>query len=437
MPPFHPAAGLVQFAVFLSIGIAFGAVLEASGFGDSRKLAGQFYLRDMAVLKVMFTGIIVAAVLIHLASALGLIDLQRVWINPTYLWPGILGGLIMGVGFIVGGFCPGTSLVAASTFKLDGVAFVLGGLGGVFLFGETVQRFDGWWHSSFFGRFTVDEWLGLPKGVVLILLVAMALGMFVLGEVAEKKFGAGVRDTAAPARRRRRIAPVAAAAILALAALTAMLGQPTAARRWSWIAGRSGSDIEKRAIYVDPGEVVELKRDFTLAVRILDVRSESDYNLFHIAGSRRIDAGVVSDPALIRGLLGAPENRILFLVGNGEKVATEVWKKLKAQGVINVYVVEGGINGWLDAFPPSPCVAVRAEPGVGDDLRWRFLVSVGEEIPSAHPEVFRRDPVPDCASAQGADAGRTTWFDGRERPARDFTKKVVLQRKVVAKGGCG
>ena len=99
------------------------------------KLAGQFYLRDMMVLKVMFTAIIVAAVLIAGASAFGLLDMSRVWVNPTYLWPGIVGGLIMGVGFVLGGFCPGTSVVAASTLKIDGMLFLAGALGGVWLFG--------------------------------------------------------------------------------------------------------------------------------------------------------------------------------------------------------------------------------------------------------------------------------------------------------------
>ena len=59
MAPFanllHPGT-LVYFLVFLLIGMAFGAILEMSGFGDSRKLAAQFYFKDLTVLKVMFTG---------------------------------------------------------------------------------------------------------------------------------------------------------------------------------------------------------------------------------------------------------------------------------------------------------------------------------------------------------------------------------------------
>ena len=92
----HPGT-LGYFLVFLFIGMAFGAILEMSGFGDSRKLAAQFYFKDMTVLKVMFTGIAVACVLIFLSTSLGLLNYDRLWVNPTYLYPEIVGGLIMGV----------------------------------------------------------------------------------------------------------------------------------------------------------------------------------------------------------------------------------------------------------------------------------------------------------------------------------------------------
>ena len=114
------------YVVFLLIGFSFGFVLESAGFGNSKKLAAQFYFKDMTVLKVMFGAIIVAMVLIFGASAVGLLDYNLIWVNPTYLWPGIVGGLIMGAGFIIGGFCPGTSLVGAATLKLDAIFFALG-----------------------------------------------------------------------------------------------------------------------------------------------------------------------------------------------------------------------------------------------------------------------------------------------------------------------
>ena len=90
------------YVIYLLIGISFGFVLEIAGFGNSKKLAAQFYFKDLTVLKVMFSAIVVAMVLIFGATAVGLLDYNLIWVNPTYLWPGIIGGLIMGFGFIIG-----------------------------------------------------------------------------------------------------------------------------------------------------------------------------------------------------------------------------------------------------------------------------------------------------------------------------------------------
>lgn len=181
MAPFDLAAlfgATGSYLIYLGIGFAFGFVLESTGFGDSRRLAAQFYFRENRVLKVMFTAIVVAMTLIFWASALGLLDYDEIWVNPTYLWPGIVGGLIMGVGFILGGYCPGTSLVSMVTLKLDGIFFVLGIVTGILAFGETVGYISEFWNSSFMGRFTLPELLGLKTGVVVFLAVIMALAMF-------------------------------------------------------------------------------------------------------------------------------------------------------------------------------------------------------------------------------------------------------------------
>ena len=175
--------------VSLALGFGFGFVLERAGFGDSRRLAAQFYLHDMTVLKVMFTAIVTAMVLVHFAWAVGLVDMSRLFVNPTYLWPGIVGGLVMGVGFIVGGYCPGTSLVAASTGKLDGVFFVVGAMLGVTVFGEVVPRFWTFFQTSGdLGRFTLADWLGLPTVVVVFLVACMAVFMFWGAEQLERAF---------------------------------------------------------------------------------------------------------------------------------------------------------------------------------------------------------------------------------------------------------
>lgn len=164
MAPFDPTSvgAWGEPLAHVIIGVLFGFVLERAGFGSSKKLTAQFYLADMSVLKVMFTAIITAMLLIYWSVGFGVLDLDRIWINPTYLLSGVLGGLIFGVGFLVGGYCPGTALVALATLKLDALFFVLGTLGGIALFGYTVPYFVGFWnHAGAVGTLTLFDWLGI------------------------------------------------------------------------------------------------------------------------------------------------------------------------------------------------------------------------------------------------------------------------------------
>jgi rhodanese-related sulfurtransferase len=428
---------------FGAIGFGFGAILELGGFGDTRKLAGQFYLRDMTVLKVMFTGIVVAAVLVAGATAFGLLDMSRVWINPTYLWPGIVGGLIMGVGFILGGFCPGTSVVAASTLKVDGMLFLLGALGGVWLFGETVGSFEPFFISSNMGRFTLAEWLGLPLGVTLLLVVLMALAMFWAGELAEQHFGQG-KPWAEISLRPGRGAKLGAAAALVLASLVVLVrGQPTPAQKFDLLGEAARRPVAERAIFVHPAEVVLLRKDINLHAAVLDLRDEHDFNLFHVGGARRVDPASLATPEVLKPLLAEPASTVTFLMANGEGPALEAWKALKASGVQNVYVVEGGVNRWLELYAVDACVATPAAPPAataastaGDRLAWRFTYATGSKLPSAWPELPAsrafRSPCAEVASTDGHHGGHgITW------PDYLYAKKVKLQTKAAVKGGCG
>lgn len=256
---FASSAGTLGHAlIFGAIGFSFGAVLEMAGFGDTRKLAAQFYFRDLTVLRVMFTAIVVAAVLVGLATGFGLLDMNRVWVNPTFLWPEILGGVVMGVGFVIGGFCPGTSVVAAATLKIDGMFFVLGALIGVFAFGESVGSYEPFFLSSNMGRFTLPEWLGLPLGVVVLLIVVMALGMFAGADALEKRFG---DPSLAVPRVSRRVQLGGAAGLLLAGVVLAIHGQPSLEQKWAKAAPALQKEVADKAMFVSPAEVVSLRKD--------------------------------------------------------------------------------------------------------------------------------------------------------------------------------
>jgi hypothetical protein len=167
-----------SYVVYLAIGFGFGFILESTGFADGRNVASQFYFREHRVLKTMFTAIVVAMVLIFWATALGWLDYDEIWVTHTYWWPGILGGLIMGAGMVMGGYCPGTSLASTATLKLDGAFFLLGVVVGVVTFGETVSLINDFWHAGSMGRFTLPEFLNMDLGWVVVLCVSLALAMF-------------------------------------------------------------------------------------------------------------------------------------------------------------------------------------------------------------------------------------------------------------------
>lgn len=175
------------FLAFL-VGIGFGFVLEASGFSSSRKLAGVFYGYDTVVLKVFFTAALVAMVGLLFMSLFNWIDLDLVYVNPTYLWSTIIGAAIMGAGFITGGFCPGTSFCAASIGKIDAMFFIGGMIIGIVIFTEAYPLLEPLYKGSFKGYPTLPQALGFKDGVVVLGIIVVALGMFWVGEWAEKKF---------------------------------------------------------------------------------------------------------------------------------------------------------------------------------------------------------------------------------------------------------
>jgi uncharacterized protein len=178
----------LDMLIALLIGIGFGFSLEQAGFSSSRKLAGMFYGYDTTVIKVFFTAAIVALVGSQFLSYFGLLNLNQVYVNEFYVSASVVGGVIMGAGFIMGGFCPGTGLSALSIGKIDALVYVLGGFTGAFLFGETYPMIQNLANSSYKGAVKIDQALGIPTGLFILLLIVAAVVMFWIGELAERRF---------------------------------------------------------------------------------------------------------------------------------------------------------------------------------------------------------------------------------------------------------
>jgi hypothetical protein len=170
------------------IGIGFGWFLERAGFGSAKKLVSQFYLDDMAVFKVMFTAIVTAMLGLFYLGWMGVLDLSLVYVSTTYLWPQIAGGLLLGFGFIIGGYCPGTAMAATATGRIDAMVYALGVMAGIFAFAESYPVIHGFYESGNLGTLTLPQLLHLPYGLVVLLVVLMAVGGFVGAEWVERRF---------------------------------------------------------------------------------------------------------------------------------------------------------------------------------------------------------------------------------------------------------
>ena len=163
------------------IGIGFGFILEAAGFTNTRKLAGVFYGYDATVIKVFFTAAMTALIGLFILHNMGVIDVTLTFYPKTFWIPTLIGGAIMGLGFIIGGFCPGTSLSAAATGKIDAWAFISGVLIGIFGF---IFTYDSLWEAlrktGKLGKVDIAQWLGIKEGLFIFLLVIVTVVAFVV-----------------------------------------------------------------------------------------------------------------------------------------------------------------------------------------------------------------------------------------------------------------
>jgi uncharacterized protein len=176
-----------DFVIALLIGIAFGFILESTGFSSSRNIAGVFYGYNFVVLRVFFTAVVVAMIGLQYFDYMGWLDLNLVYILPTYVNSMIIGSVLMGLGFVLGGFCPGTSYTAIAIGKVDAIVFTVGLFLGIFLFSEFFPSLENLYYGDSLGNITISEMLGISNGVITFTFVLIALVAFYVTWLIEKR----------------------------------------------------------------------------------------------------------------------------------------------------------------------------------------------------------------------------------------------------------
>ena len=349
----------------LLIGIAFGFALERAGFGSSRRLAGIFYLRDMAVLKVMFTALVVCMLGLQGCLAAGWISVDQLYFMPSVFGAAAIAGLIFGVGFAVGGWCPGTAAVGAASGKVDALIFLGGAVLGSIIFNEAyrvVLPLYTWGSSGV--RFAWQD-LGVSQAVFAVALTVAAVGCFWGSEFIEKSRKRGGRHYNSPFLRAFSLM------LVVLAAGVSILPSPAVAAGGVGSGGQAGTTsstppavasenalleaVETGADHIEPAELAEQLVNGDPDLLLVDVRLPEEFDAFHIRGA--IHASLTE----LAAVLAPYKNRTrIVLYSNGMTHPAQARDALARMGYQDVYILTDGLRGFIDTCVRP--VSLRAGP---------------------------------------------------------------------------
>ncbi len=184
--PFEVISVGANLIIAFFVGLSFGVILEQAGLGNPKKLVGQFLLHDMTVLKVMFSAIVTCMTSLFYLHYLGLLELSLLMTSDVAVWPQLIGGLILGAGFMLSGYCPGTALVGVSSGHKDAIAAVAGLFVGSLLFGLMFDRLADFYHDTSSTQTRLPELLNVSYGTLVLLIILMAMLCFWAAEVVER-----------------------------------------------------------------------------------------------------------------------------------------------------------------------------------------------------------------------------------------------------------
>lgn len=379
----------------LLIGIAFGYVLESAGFSSSRRLAGVFYGYDFTVLRVFFTAGVTAMVGVFAMNYLGWIDMSLVYVNPTFLWPAIVGGVIMGFGFILGGYCPGTSVTAAAIGKIDAMVFLVGIFLGITVYGEAFPLIEEFSVSGNLGRLFIFDTLGISAGWFAFLLIAMALIAFGFTAMIEAKVNpeTGLIDT----KGTSYFVPVTIALFVGVILIF------TPFKRITGINELPKDQLQHEILlgkhYVHADEVAfKLLNDYHPAV-LVDVRSRAEVAEFSLPGSVNIPIKQLHRRQWEKTL--SPKGEKVILYSNGTALAEKAWIVARRMGYKNVYVLEGGLNGLFDNLEN---ITKTSSLKMEDEFAFRFRERARKAFKEQTFSSKRQEPAPEPDFSQTAAA---------------------------------
>lgn len=270
----------------------------------------------------------------------------------------LIGGLLLGVGFIVSGYCPGTSVVGAASGHIDAWVTFGGVTLGSLLYSEIQPSIVAFHNSGELGaRFLYDA-LGVPPQVLAVGVVLMAVGCFIGAEKVEAIFtkkraalqGSDDEPRAThPFARRLAFATFGFVTVLVVATLVAPV--PT-----------TDASIQQ-PLLIGPSELAHRVLEEPWNIRIVDARAHEACAKERVPGSECVPAEDVGN----LGLEYVPGHKDLIVVTADSSQAVPP-ATLGYPG--RIFVLENGFEAWKQfalTIPEPP------GPAASDDDRADYL----------------------------------------------------------------
>lgn len=374
----------------LLIGFGFGFALERAGFSSSRRLAGVFYFTDMAVVKVMFSALITAMLGLSYLVGFGWIQLDQIFLMPTIYGAQIVGGLLFGVGFVMGAWCPGTAAAGLAAGRIDALVFLLGVTGGSILFNELFPVVRSLYGLGNQGTQMAYDTLGMPRNGFILAFTLVAVAAFWLSEWVEKARTGRGAYLGSPFLKAFSMVLVALAVglfVLSPAATTGAAAKSAGPAPVAAVGEKALMErVEQALDHIEPEELADRLMAAEPDLVVVDVRPAVEFNAFHIRGALNVPLAQLPE------VLQPYQNKgLIVLYSNGMTHPAQARDSLQRQGFGNVYLLTDGLQGFRERCLKP--VSLRPEPlTTADTARvnaWRafFFASAAPAAPAVPAEV--------------------------------------------------
>ncbi len=323
----------IAMATAVIIGFFFGLFLEKAGFGCSKRLAGIFYFRDMTVLKVMFSAVITTAIGFSLLLGFELVSIENIYILNTFYLVQIAGGLLLGIGFVIGGWCPGTAAVGISSGSIDALLFIIGAVGGSILYNELYPFISGLQEIGSCGRHFAYDDLGLSRALFVMMFTIIGVCCFWGAEFLEKKrFNKG-QYLNSPFLK--------AYSFLLLAGAATLFIFPTPN---STVLTKRLIQAKQEKDHISAGKLADRLISGDKDLLLIDVRSSEEFKKFHIKGALSYPLDKLSS---LKDKAKSYKDVVLY--SNGAAHAVQGQMLLEREGMKNILVLNGGLNEFIES----------------------------------------------------------------------------------------